>query len=804
MGRNSRIAIMKNGVDLLRIMPRRKEDGKFDIVFAFIERDCEVYAYRLMCKNPDAGIIGVDHEATITYHYGEGGRKPVVHVKRQTISQDGKRYRSLPLKNVTPPSEDVLVPLPLVKVEFPSDLSGDGGVTVPGKCQTGKKSKGRYDLEIDPACSCIEVYLLPKGSTFDQMRKVFPGLEYALLSLPFESWSSAVLSVNESKRGTAPYGMTSSPFQEVVFHDVRLLIVQYPEPFMPLPAKRLRLTFVDNELAESVMLHAQVIIDLDNNRVLTALPSLDNLELPAEESAKELRDKSLWVEALRAGRLNPELLESASERVELGRIALQNAMKTAKAERAADIRLLTARLRELGFEKKVSLMLSKESSFDKHYALAQALDSFPALVHVTKIEKEALGICEWYAFLSLAKDVDIHLDIARICAFANVPCKEMVQQTEGRPFCEGLAGLRTALDMHGFSCSITETYLLQEYEDAQLGVGVEILPLYAVPSCSGSFGRGNGPNWVEHPVELTEDDCSDLKAVAIEAAEGPGLYLFDMQAGRRIAEGASAPLTIVPKGRISDEEWQEILSAFWDVVKPYSAIRTALSAVDNSLKNLKEKCDVKRLTNRINEGEEPTLILAEANFAVVDFTVTWSWLSSCLDEWALSGAEHGFPMRLVFDEARVGLTSFWADMREFSYNNTMMYTSIGQTVGVGSYLKCPKSYLLRGEDRYFSQDTRAFIDEIAGDVVDLVALAEEAVDYAQRIPYASVASHIGSVDRAAGFYLKLWDERGFEGGVACIRIGEEGITPETMLDFEYLPVDELSSMIELLRPLYPD
>ena len=452
-----RLAISRDGIDVARIMVRPPDEGKLDVIFSFLGREYDAFAYPLHAINPLYCAFDRSTQTDITYHHGAGGRQVVIHVKRLQPMEGEDRYLDIPLSSIVAPSTDTIMPLPLAKIEVPDELT---------RTQTaGKRRKkpGKLFFEMESDCTALEIYLTNPTWPLGRHTETFPELVSLLLTLPFETWSAGKTAVNESKVSPLAHGVASRVFTEVKMGDVNLLVMQYRQPHMPQPL-RPRATFIDNALAEAMMLHAQY-VPTGTGFAMSSAPNSDLIRLPAPMRLNDLRDQSLWVRALRAGRVSEQAKERSAKLIDDKRIALVNSIKDHMRQQTEIIDSMQrgAEAFHFAYRPREGKRPWAFESVNEHLRYVAEAIRPPALIHCTRLRHEERGIDRWYAFATKG-DVDVHLNIEWLCGVAEVEGRPMAMMSEGRPFSDGLCALRGVLMDKGFVCDNTVTQLLMPSE----------------------------------------------------------------------------------------------------------------------------------------------------------------------------------------------------------------------------------------------------------------------------------------------------------------------------------------------------
>ena len=517
-----------------------------------------------------------------------GGKDVVIHLKNDLAGEGEPRYKDLPLHRILPPSTDSLVPLPLLKLELPRTLGPQGP-----KPRKRKNKPGKRTVDIDTDCDVVEIFMTSREWSIGDMQAMLPDLMGTLLTTPFEAWASNSITVNQSKAAVIPHGEGKSRLIGVKFDQVDLVVLQYPQPFMPTPDV-IRVTFIENELAEPIMLHMQSFFTKDGCHCLTRCPKLDDILMPDYMRVHNLKHQDVWVRALRFNLMARQQYDLLAHRVDRGRLDLVLSIRARDAELESAIASTRKSVERVAGDGAIGAAVD---SFGRHVALAREIGALPAFIHSTRLSNESLGVDEDYAFLTIGGDIDVHFDIARLCDLAGVPAKEMTMRTEGRPFEDGLAGLRTHLKLMGYRCSATTTFVLIEPE------GPESLPV-AVPLYEADVLSGQYRSLPEGEREkLHEMVGGDLRAYLAHLYAGfpleAGPYVLEITSSEEV-DGKVCHKTRVA-GRIDDALWDEVSRPARSFISAYRDIRRAFLELDRSYEEFVAKCakeNVERMASK--------------------------------------------------------------------------------------------------------------------------------------------------------------------------------------------------------------
>ena len=467
-----RLAITRNGRDLLRVIPGSMDDGKLDIKIDCLGIDYTVFCYPLMARNPIFDYSPHRDDTAITYHHGKDDLPVVIHLKRKHPSEHECRYRNLPLNGIIAPTTDLIMPLPLLKLEIGEDA-----------CFKFVKApkRGVKSLPIDPGNNVCELYMTSRDFTFHEMSQVFPGLASILANLPFECWSSSWTTVNQSKAETVPHGNPVELIKGVEVGPVCFFIVQYRSSML-FDVDSLRLSFIDNALSETIMLFSQRALDKQLRFELCKAPGIQDVEMHSSLRVNNKRYQSLWLTLLREFP-GCDLVQTNYRRIENQRVSLLKALKQRDFE--TDRRIDSLKSQYLAW--------SKEPKADANHNLGALHLSFASFLGLQVVLMHNCGIYNSdnelvlnYAFMTIG-DIDIHLGYKKLQDLLGTDIEGPFVVTEGIPFADGLMSARGAILRRGYLCSRVLTRLLfniAEGEDAWKAEAIDLCLPYAVETSS--------------------------------------------------------------------------------------------------------------------------------------------------------------------------------------------------------------------------------------------------------------------------------------------------------------------------------
>ena len=770
-----RLAIRRGGVDVARLMLGTMENGKLDVKVSFLSHPFVVYTYPLLHINPDILVPEASEGKNITYHHGSDGKDVVIHLKNELAGEGEPRYKSLPLHRILPPSTDTVVPLPLLKLELPQVLESQGP-----KSQKQKKRPGKQVVDIDADCDVVEIFMTSREWSINDMQSMLPDLMGVMLSTPFEAWASNVITVNQSKVAAIPHGEGKCRLIGVKFDNVDLVVLQYPQPFMPAP-EVIRATFIENELAEPIMLHMQTSLTKDGNHCLTRCPKLDDILMPDFMRAINLKCQDVWARALRFGSVTSQKYELFTHRINQKRLDLVQSIRTREGELESAIIEVQKSFDSVAGDEDIR---SAEDSFSRHMVLAQKTGALPAVIHSTRLSCESLGIDETYAFLTIG-DLDVHNDIGRLCDLVGIPAMTTAMRTEGRPFEDGLAGLRTRLQLMGYRCSVTTTFALLEPESP--GGRPVAVPLYEREELSGQYRNLPGNEKKELRGMVEDDLRAALSRPEGNLSLGAGLYVLDITPFRK-ADGNVSHRTRVA-GQIGEESWDIVSRPVNSFIAAYKGVRYAYLELNRWWGDFLTQCSKENVALMVREGRSNDVILNGAETAVVRLGVTFGRLLAPIAGFLQTEVD---PEKLGeipnADLRQARCFAFFYQLTMYALNSDGVFGGVMGDIGAGVWLGCDKRRMQAWDG--WSEGNLKFLESIAENHFDLEQVAVDACRFASALYDWALYTRSDELTSVCARYGGVRDEYGIKGDMVVFRVHEDVPSGDVIfadrIDLKYL------------------
>jgi len=243
--KNSKIAIVIDGKDICRIIPFNPESGIYELKIDFLENDYDITIYKLFNVEPIKWNLNEPSHQEITYHKGTNKQPLRIHLKNKL----NHTYETLPLEKIKPPDMNSLFPLPIVKLEVPTNT-----------LETKFVSKGYHKVVNPEECNVIEIYMVNSNFDWDFFEEKLPGIFEAFLMLSFEYYATNTVVTGKQKyrnfidKEKSTNGMSSIK----IFDDMQIISIHYRDPSLDKKHSKINVTFIENELSDAILGMTQI------------------------------------------------------------------------------------------------------------------------------------------------------------------------------------------------------------------------------------------------------------------------------------------------------------------------------------------------------------------------------------------------------------------------------------------------------------------------------------------------------------------------------------------------------------------
>ena len=245
-----KVAISKEGSDLLRIVPLRTDKNEtYELKIIPLSERYFVKAYKLFNGGLYKKLFN-GNNMSITYHVSNKSNQTKIHV-----IDNEKKYVTLPIQELIDLNHNFDYPIPLLKMHIPSKESK----------QTYKKKVKHVPFDMGDN-NYAEIYLMSSKS---KIYSTFLGKQIIehLLSIPFEYLATNIMTIDPSKIDFIQNGITDEGRKVMVRfpmnNDIDLIICFYKSKII---SSEETYTFIENTYSKDILLMTQMIQrDLDKN-----------------------------------------------------------------------------------------------------------------------------------------------------------------------------------------------------------------------------------------------------------------------------------------------------------------------------------------------------------------------------------------------------------------------------------------------------------------------------------------------------------------------------------------------------------
>lgn len=170
---DNKVAITKNGKDIIRIIPFNDNEDTFEIKISPQSKECNIKALKLLDHTPLVAEIK-SNQLEITYHIKNKNNDTKIHVKI-----NNEKYHDIPLNNLTNLSYNFDFPIPLIKLVLPFNSQS--------KSYKKKKAHIPFDLDI---YNTAEIYLISNTSWVLKSDTILREVIQQLMTTSFEFYTN--------------------------------------------------------------------------------------------------------------------------------------------------------------------------------------------------------------------------------------------------------------------------------------------------------------------------------------------------------------------------------------------------------------------------------------------------------------------------------------------------------------------------------------------------------------------------------------------------------------------------------------
>lgn len=236
-----KVAIIKNGIDIGRVIPFNRDTEEYDFKISFIQNDYEVNMYPFLSKAPKKFEMEKMVDWEISYHRSTAFKPTIIHLKEK---KKNPKYRPLPLYRLVDPTIHTEFPIPFMRLEIPLNFAGKNYKL---------KSKEHVVLDMDNS-NVAEIYLTHSNFHYETFSQKWPALSLKLIAHSFEFFATNNMLTNEQKyKNFIPMngevGVAAEEFG--INEDMKLYVNKYTNP--EFTDGKIRVTLIENEFAEALL-----------------------------------------------------------------------------------------------------------------------------------------------------------------------------------------------------------------------------------------------------------------------------------------------------------------------------------------------------------------------------------------------------------------------------------------------------------------------------------------------------------------------------------------------------------------------
>jgi hypothetical protein len=236
-----KVAIIKNGKDIGRIIPFNVDSGNYDFKISLTKNDYEIDMYTFLAEAPKTIKLDDMSSWEISYHRSTALKPTVIHLKQKKSNPE---YKPLSIHRLKDPSIYTEFPIPLMKLEIPLNFTAK---------DYKQKPKEHIVFDIKYA-NVAEFYLAHIDFSYQKFMKKWPALSLNLLIHSFEFFATNNLLIDEYKY---KYFMTRNTGERVaikefiVNKDMKFYVNLYKNP--EFNKGTIRVTFIENEFSDALL-----------------------------------------------------------------------------------------------------------------------------------------------------------------------------------------------------------------------------------------------------------------------------------------------------------------------------------------------------------------------------------------------------------------------------------------------------------------------------------------------------------------------------------------------------------------------
>lgn len=313
------VPIVKDGKDICRLVFMKADKGRYDLKLDFLGNSFQVQSYRLFSHRPIVWDVA-EPQNNMSYHYGRNKSPVLIHIKSENPTDGEKRYTTLPVHRIQPPNVNQMFPLPLMKIEIPDAVVDQAKEYRP---------RAKYNAINVEDSNVIELFMLPEGGLEQTLTGRYSSafLVYTMGSIEFFA-SNTVLSDYQKWGNVIPCGepaMRGMGVKEL--RGMELYASFFPVPQVNKGRAKLTVTFIENELAEAILLNGLIRKKEDDSGVYFGGANYGRLDFRPSVKQVGLVEDSVAAWMIARDELSPQEKTAIYERAVEGRIKIRSELR---------------------------------------------------------------------------------------------------------------------------------------------------------------------------------------------------------------------------------------------------------------------------------------------------------------------------------------------------------------------------------------------------------------------------------------------------------------------------------------------
>ena len=240
--KTEKIALIKKGIDIGRIIPFNILSKESDFKISFSKNEYSVYVYPFLSEIPQKIKMENMNGWEISYHRSTVFKPTVIHLKEK---KNQATYSVLPLEKLVDPTAKNEFPIPFMRIQVPNNFQST---------EFKQKKSGNpiiFDME---DANVAEFYLTNNNFDYEEFSIKWPSISSRLLISPFEYFATNSIRTNGNKyKYFIPQGeeARTAAIELDINEDMKFFINVYNDP--EFEGEDIKVTFIENKFAVPLM-----------------------------------------------------------------------------------------------------------------------------------------------------------------------------------------------------------------------------------------------------------------------------------------------------------------------------------------------------------------------------------------------------------------------------------------------------------------------------------------------------------------------------------------------------------------------